>query len=30
VATIMDECDTPGNRESYIDEMRKSDLEVQV
>ena len=30
VATILDECHTPGNRERYIEEMRKADLEVQV
>ena len=30
VATILDECHTPGNRELYIEEMRKADLEVQV
>ena len=30
VATIMDECETAGNRESYISEMKKSDLEVQI
>ncbi len=30
VATIIDECDTPGNREGYIDAMKKSDLEVQI
>jgi hypothetical protein len=30
VATIMDECESAGNRESYISEMKKSDLEVQI
>ena len=30
VATILDECETPGNREAYIEEMRKADLDVQI